>query len=147
MDPLSDTASIIAIIGVSGNVAKTIRYVASQKDAPDFILSLSNELADLHLVVLAIQDICQKQQAHNRVRGPHDPPIHNSITNALNQAQQTATELQTLYDRINATSGQGGVTSLKTKLWLLEPRKARKVHENLQSARLKLAAALGILNS
>ena len=146
MDPLSVTASIITIIGVGGNIAKTLAKLASQKDAPDFILLLNNELADLHLVVLAIQNIYQKHQIDTDARAPH-LPIDNSITSALTQAQQTATVLQALYNRINAASGQSRVTSLKTKLWLLEPRNARKVHEDLRNARLKLAAALGLLNS
>ena len=147
MDPLSFTASIITVVGVGGNIAKTLRYLASQKNAPDFVLLLNNELADLHLIVVAIQDIYQTQQLNRRLLGHHNISIDNSIISALTQAQQTVTNLQTLYDRMNATSGQRGVANLKTKLWLLEPSKTRKVLEDLRNARLKLAGVLGILNS
>ena len=147
MDPMSITASIIAIIGVGGNAAKFIRNLASQKDAPDLILLLNNELADFHLVVLAIHKIYQTQQVNDRVHGFHDGSIENSIISALKQAQQTTKDLQALHDRVSATSRQSGVAFLRSKLWLLEPRKAKKVHEDLRSARLKLAAVLGILNS
>ena len=147
MDPLSVTASIITVIGVGGNIAKTIRRLASQKDAPQFVLALNNELADLNLVVLAIQDIYQKQQPNGRIRGPQDVDVDHSVTSALTQARQTVTELQVLYDRISAPApGQSGL-GLRSKLWLLEPRKAKDVQESLRNIRLKLAAVLGILNS
>ena len=148
MDPLSITASIIAIIGVGGNIAKTIRRLASQTNAPDFVLALNNELADFNLVVSAIQDIYQKQQSSARPYGPQDVDIDASVTSALTQARQTAMELQTLYRQISiGTSGKSGFASLRTKLWLLEPKKAKEVQDNLRTVRLKLAAVLGILNS
>ena len=128
-------------------IAKTLRSFASQKDAPDFILLLNNELADLHLVVLAIRNIYQKQQVHDRLYRAHNAPVDNSIASALTQAQQTASELQALYDRMITASGQGEVAKFKTKSWLLESRKVKKVLEDLRNARLKLAAVLGILNS
>ena len=147
MDPLSVTASIIAIIGVSGSIGKTLRKIALQKNAPDFILLLSNELADLHLVVLAIQKIYQKQQLNGQLHSRHNVPVDNSITTALTQAQHTVTILQTLHDCMSAASAQGGVANLKTKIWLLEPHKARRVHDDLRNTRLKLIAVLGLLNS
>ena len=147
MDPLSITASIITIIGVGGSIAKTLRNLASYKDAPDFILLLNNELADLHLVVQAIHEIYRMQRIDGQGRGLQDDPIDNSITNTLNQAQQTATDLQRVYDRVSTSSRQSGVAQLKTKTWLLEPRNAKKVHEDLRNTRLKLTVVFGILNS
>ena len=148
MDPLSITASIIAIIGAGGNIAKAIRSLASQSNAPEFVLALNNELVDLDLVVSAIQEIYQKQQSNGRSRGPQDVDINASVTSALTQARQTATELQILYQRISIFApGKSGLASLRTKLWLLEPRKAQEVQGRLRNVRLKLAAVLGILNS
>ena len=47
MDPLSLTASIVAIIGVGGQAAKAIKKLASVRGAPASILALHNELSDL----------------------------------------------------------------------------------------------------
>ena len=62
MDPLFLTASIIAIAGAGGGAAKAVRKLASLKDAPHLLLALNNEISDLNVVVLAVQDIFQRQQ-------------------------------------------------------------------------------------
>ena len=148
MDPLSFTASIITIIGVGGNIAQTINRLASQKGAPDFVLALHNELADLRLVVLTIQDIYERDLLSARPRGPHDINSDASVTSALAHAHQKLTEMQRLYDRMSASfSGHNNLTTLKRTLWLLEPRKAKQIQNDLRNTRLKLTAVLGILNS
>ena len=111
-------------------------------------MALNNELADLRLVVLAIQDIYQKHHLGDQLHGPQDVDIDSSVTSALSQAQETVAEMQTLYDQLSiSSSGQTGLANLRKKIWLLEPRKARRVQEDLQNVRLKLATVLGILNS
>ena len=57
MDPLSLTASILTVLGVSGQAAKALKKLASLKGAPTVVLRLNNELSDLHLLTVAIQDI------------------------------------------------------------------------------------------
>ena len=53
-DPLSLVASIIVVVGMGGQIAKAVKKLASLKGALDSILTLDNEISDLHLVVLAI---------------------------------------------------------------------------------------------
>lgn len=47
MDPLSETASIIAIIQDSGAVGKGLKQIVTLRSAPDILLALNNEAADL----------------------------------------------------------------------------------------------------
>ena len=57
MDPLSLTASIIAVLGAGGVVAKGIRKVICLRDIQNSFLQLNNELSDLQIVIAAVQGL------------------------------------------------------------------------------------------
>ena len=54
---LSLVASIIAVVGAGGQLAKIVRKLASIKDASDVVLVLYNNITDLYLVLVAIEDV------------------------------------------------------------------------------------------
>ena len=142
MDPLSLTASIIAIVGIGGQAAKAVRKLASLKDAPDLLLALNNELSDLRVVVLAIQDVFQKQQSRAT-----EARVDASVVNSLRQTKETVLKLEALYDRLDTlASWSSWSTPLHKATWLREQKRVRMVQEDLGNVRLKLAATLGVLN-
>lgn len=47
MDPLSLTASIIAVVGTGSAVSRGLKKVLLARDLPDVILQLNNEVVDL----------------------------------------------------------------------------------------------------
>ena len=149
MDPLSLTASIIAIIGVGSQVAKTIKTLTALKDASDLNLALNNEIVDLGLITLAIQDTFQKQRiAISPEDRAEDANAYTSIINSLLQAKTKAIELELLHKRLTTTaSGSHGSTCVQKFRWLREQERVRRMQEDLRNVRLKLAAALGVLNS
>ena len=57
MDPLSLTASIIAVLGAGGVVAKGIRKLICLRDIPTSFLQLNNELSNLQSVIAAVQGL------------------------------------------------------------------------------------------
>ena len=61
MDPLSLTASIIAVFGAGGSLVKGLRKLLSLKDVPVFLLQLSDELSDTSRVVLASQTTAENK--------------------------------------------------------------------------------------
>jgi len=65
MDPLSVTASIVAIVGAGSSLASGLRSIYALKDAPDELLQLNEELFHVQLLVSAIQESCR--QRGNRV--------------------------------------------------------------------------------
>ena len=60
MDPLSFTASLIAIIGLTATAAKAMHgLIVSMRQAPNVALALANELSDLAPVLLEVKHIEQ----------------------------------------------------------------------------------------
>ena len=150
MDPLSITASIITIVGVGGQAAGAVRKVAALKGAPESILALNNEITDLHLVISAIQHVYQRQ----RNRGSPSPAgtvgdIDASITSSLQHAMNITAELEALDGRLKSSSAGDSTGPIKFNkiARLQEQRNVRQTQQDLRSVRIKLAGALGILNS
>ena len=58
MDPLSVTASVIALAGTFGRISMTLREIMSAtKNAPSDVLVLSNEISDLTLLLSQIEPL------------------------------------------------------------------------------------------
>ena len=141
MDPLSLTASIIAIIGVGGSLAKTIRKLASAQQAPRLAMALSNELSDLCLIVTVVQKVLETQQ-------PIEDSFNASIASSLTEAHEKAMELRTVHDDlVSTTSKTKGLRPFSKIRGVWDPKKIRKIQQDLRSVRLKLVGSLGVLNS
>ena len=143
------TASIIAIAGAGGAAAKAVRKLASLRDAPDLLLALNNEISDLNLVVLAVQHAFQRQQ-NSGVHFPgyraEETVVNISMTDSLKQAKQALSKLEALYTRLTKSASRESITFDKVT-WLREHKRVGKAQEDLRNVRLKLIAALGVLNS
>ena len=147
MDPLSFTASIIAVVGVSGQAAGALRKLATVRGASDIILALNNEITDLHLVVTAIRDALQRQQVITLSPSVTGSGYHASITSSLQQAWDKLQELEALYSRLKPiTSSTSAPPKLSKVAWLREQSKVRQMLDDLRTVRLKLSGALGMLN-
>ena len=143
MDPLSITASILAILGVGGQVVEAIKKVVALKGAPEIVLRLHNELSDLHLLTITIQDVFQTAQANGI-------PLNTqrSVTNSLKLVNEKLLELKHLHDRLTSAS-QPACSSLNVKksVWLMEQTHLKLLQKDLRNARLKLTSVLGTLTS
>ena len=156
---LSLVASIIAVIGVGGQVTKAVRKLASLRDAPDVILALNNEISDLHLVVVAIEDVFRKQQNRGVLWSGNQIKENNvdiTVTNSLQYTKDKSVELEALYCRIVPSAFSSGGSQIDKISWLQVQKRIKTVwlHErikemqkDLRSARLRLTTALGVLNS
>ena len=144
MDPLSVTASILTILGVSGQAVKAVKRVVSLKEAPEIVLRLHNELSDLHLLTVAIQDVFQKVQASGI---PLD--TRKSVTNSLKLVNEKLLELEQLHDRLMSASSQSSSSTVNfnKSVWVAEQTRLKQLQKDLRNARLKLTSVLGTLTS
>ena len=147
MDHLSLTASIIAIIGVSGQATTAIRKIAAVKDAPNLVLALNNEITDLYLVVDAIQRAFRRSQDTALSPSVIGSSYHDSVTSSLQSTWEKVQELEEVYNRLKPIAPcASGSLKFNKVVWLREQSKVRRMLDELKIVRLKLAGTLEIMN-
>ena len=147
MDPLSLTASIIAILGIGGKAAGAINKIAVLKSAPDVVLALNNEITDLRFVVSAIQDALRRQRDARLLSPGNGIGYDASVTNSLQQAMDKVTELESLYNYLQKfVSSPSSFIKFNRIAWLRKQPKIHRMLDDLKSVRLQLVGILVILN-
>ncbi|KAL9118382.1 MAG: hypothetical protein Q9187_005073 [Circinaria calcarea] len=91
-DPLSVTASIIAVLGAIEGVTKTLAKIKNIRNAPQELLALINEVNDLKLILSDVQNYVS--QTTGRPQVLQEPLQHMSIL--VNRARSRLLELDEL---------------------------------------------------
>ena len=142
MDPLSLTASIIAVLGASATVASGIEKIISMRNAPDAILALNNEVADFQLVVGMIHELLQDYNSSNSTESA---VYTESLTSVLVRAKQKLLELDMLIQYRLMTGGTK--QDFNRIAWVREHRKVKALQDEIRSIRMNLVAVIGVLTS
>ncbi|KAG8529152.1 uncharacterized protein KY384_005787 [Bacidia gigantensis] len=140
MDPLSVTASILAILGAGGKIGKGLKKVVHLKDAPDALLALNNEVADLKLVVADIDD---HLRALEEVSDSAPP---KSVTSALEKVKSTTLELER-YIAYDLTTVDGKTKDLRVdrSKWMRAEVVLSNLREAIRGDRVALGSGLNLI--
>ena len=139
MDPLSLTASIIAIVGGGSTVAKGLKKILSARHLPDILLQLNNEVTDLQYIVQDINDLLQ-QQAQKHL------PSYASLISALKFSKQTLLALESLIAyELTTVDSRDGQTRIDWISWLRVEPKIKRLKEDIRTDRVRLSSALSLL--
>ena len=142
MDPLSATASILTIVGTAGVIGKGLSKIIALRRAPDILLALNNEVADLYCVVQAVDHLIRE---HSETT--HAAAITN-LCRALEKAQTTLFKLEDLIrDELTIVKGCDGERKLDRIVWLRSASKVRELKDQLRADRNDLSSALSLLAS
>ncbi|KAK6504655.1 hypothetical protein TWF481_006594 [Arthrobotrys musiformis] len=145
MDPLSVTASVIAIVTAAGQVSNGLAKLAALRGAPEIIMALHNEVSDLRLVVHSCQSILDRHVTlggwQNNVRGlPHEligvKGLLDRATAVLDGILQVISTK--LVDSKGAFSKIG---------YLREQSRLVKAKDGLRDVRMEIANGIGLMNS
>ena len=139
MDPLSITASILAIFDAGGKVGKGLKKLIRLKDAPNAFLALKNEATDLHCVVQDVDDLLRQRL--------DEQAIPSSITGALSQAKSTLLALDKMIAYDLSMIMADGCQKVDRSSWLRAERKVLAIREDTKTAKLSLTYALSLLSS
>ena len=137
-DPLSVTASILAILGAGGAVGKGLRKLLKLKRAPDILLALNNEIADLHCVIQTVNEVLRQHKAIEESSvGRVSQSLDNIKRTLMTFESFVAYELTVVEDNDNHTR-------LDKSSWLLAEPKVKKLKNQIQvdKADLCLASSL-----
>ena len=140
MDPLSVTASIIALVGAAGDIGKGLKKVLRLRHAPDILLALNNEVVDLQCVIQDIDDVLrQHSEIINR-------PIYPSLYRGLTRAKETLLELDSLIAyQMTTVHGTDSHLRLDRSTWLRAEPHVQRLKDQIRSDRVDLSAALNLL--
>ncbi len=138
MDPLSMTASILAIVGAGSAIGKGLKKIISARRLPDILLQLNNEVTDLQYVVQDVDDLLRQ--------GPL--PSHASLTSALKYIKRTLLALESLIAyELTIIDSRDGRSRLDWIAWLRVESKVARLKDDIRTDRIRLSSALSLLTS
>lgn len=136
MDPLSVTISILTILGAGGQVAKGLGKIRALKDAPDTLLAMNNEIANIQCLVQEIDDAGRQHEVHGT-------RFNASVFRALEKVRETllATEQLIAYE-LTTIDSMNGLVKLDRKRWLRLEDKIRQLQKRMRNNKIDLSEAL-----
>lgn len=141
MDPLSVTASILALLGAGGKVGTACKKIIALRHAPAGLMALNNEVTDLHILVQDVDDILRQD---SETSGTDTPP---SVTSALKRTRATLLRLETLIAYELTTPSASNESRLDRSVWLRAESRVQKLKDDIRADRVALTSALGLLTS
>ena len=142
MDPLSLTASLIAVLGAGGTIAKGLGRIRCLKKAPDVLLQLNNEVADLHLLIRAVHEL-----HHGRTELLSASTIQEEVVcNSIERAKHAVLELEKLVEYVLTKEAKGG-TEIDGLAWTRALNRIKEVRNKVRTAREDLNAVWTTLSN
>lgn len=137
MDPLSFTASLLAVIGSAVTVAKNIDQLRrSLRDASEEFCQLLNELSDLQVVLRAINLECTDHYT-----------VPSEWHGMFIRSKNKLIELDALIQRcLRGNCDEGRRAKVLKLRWLKEKEKIMRIRDDLRETRQNLAIALEASN-
>lgn len=138
MDPLSISASCIAILGALATSAKGLHRLIALRDAPEEMRHLSNELESLRLLTAQIQ------QCFLSIHGSQAYHDHQeAASQLLERMRRPVDEMRTFIEfQLKRTSKDGLSTTLSKKEWLKANGRIEGHRRRICDARNNLTASM-----
>ena len=141
MDPLSITASIITLAD-AGTIGKGVAKVLEIRNAPQILLGLNNEIADLYYVV---QDIDNFLKRHTETI---PSTFATSLSRALEKGSRTLSTLENLVAyELTTIKGKENELRLDRSRWLRAEPKVQQMKDEIRDDRIWLVSILSLLVS
>ena len=143
-DPLSITASIIAVLGAAEGVNKTLSKIKSLRHAPNEVLALINEVSDLRLVLGEVER-CVIRDA-SRPSSPIEQL--QTMSTLVERAKNTLLELDQLiqYRLLKATS-RSAELKVSRREWAAAKPVIERFRQGLRDIRLNIVSQLVVINT
>ena len=132
-DPLSVTASIIAVVGAADAATKGLRRLKAAKDAPEGLQDLMLDVAQLEMVLNCVK---------SSVLSSDSPPIE--LATLLGEAGSKLLELQSLIEY--SLTKAGASDKVDRWQWLRKGNEVERLRNQLGTIRLNLVALTSSVN-
>ena len=142
-DPLSITASIIAVVGAAEGVTKTLTKIKNIRNAPEELLALINEVSDLQIVLGDIQSYTQTMTI--------SPPIQDAFQHLsvlIDRARNKLLQLDELIQyRLTKPESAVGRIKVSRREWATARTTIDNFRQSLRDIKLNIIAQMSVINS
>lgn len=143
MDPLSFTASLIAVVAAAAQISKALSRLRAFGKVPDQICSLKNEITDLEVVL---------RQLSHRLGQDGRPPAHiehGALQQILERAKDNLSAVALRIDHLATVFAVEKRTKLisRSAVWLKERSKFDQSQKDIKALRETLSLMFNISHS
>lgn len=143
MDPLSVTASVLAIASLAASTCSAISDLRSLcKGLPGRLHAISNEVADLELVLTEVSMLLADR--HDRLGFQR---AFKAIPHLLSQAEVKLIELDAIVQRLMVASRDSKLPILGASIWRKEQGHLKALQDDIRTVKSSLNILLGVSNS
>ena len=142
MDPLSISASVVALLGAGGTLAKLLSKGIGLKNAPDVLRALNDEVSELQSTANDVNDLLWTAN-----RNPDDHPP-KSLVSTLNRVKSILLQLESYISyQLTTVTADGGSNRLDKSVYLRAEYRLQEFKDEILTSRIALAAALSLFAS
>ena len=136
MDPLSITASIVALLGACSAASRTLGKVCSLSQAPELIQQINNDLCELELALPDLSDYLERSQMQSSVPGSlgTQQAIQQRCSLVLDRTRDKVQEVRSLIEQI-IKNERGGTYNIRRVSFMKKHGQLNRLHDNLWKAR------------
>ena len=141
MDPLSITASVIAVATLAGQICNAfsdLRILCNR--LPGYLHALNNEVADLEIVLIELTSISEK-------RAILPDSKKSTIPHLLAQANKKLVELQTVVSRLRTAYRDSKIPIFVAQAFRKEQSKLQLLQADIRSVKCSINILLGASHS
>lgn len=142
MDPLSITASIIAVIGLGGKTVASLAKLRAIVHAKEELSALINEISDLQAVLTTLSHITAEEENDHVHLGPK-----KALASHVQRAKDKILELEELIAYELTKIGRDGNIEAARHAWLRKRHVVFRLQDELKTIRWNLATSLGMVTS
>ena len=141
MDPLSLTAGIIAVVGATGTVGKTLKKLVGLRHAPKLLRNLNDRVSYLHLLIESISDVARELEEHDL------NTFRAATVRGLRRIEDDVLELEKLivYD-LTTIVDSGGDARISRVSWMNSQSRIEQLESRIHDDTSSVIVSLQLVN-
>ena len=145
MDPLSITASVIAVATLAAQIGRALADLrALCNHLPGRLHALSNDVSDIQVVLIQVAKITEETAS---ARLPTAETDYTTIPQLLKKADTKLNELKCIINSLSAPSSWNNATIFRAGLWRKEQPRLKALQEDIIAIKSSLNVIFGASNS
>ena len=145
MDPLSLTASVIAVATLAAQITSALADLRTLcRQLPGRVHALSNEVSDIEVVLFQVAKVTEER---SRSAMPMAETDRITIPHLMKKADTKLNELKSIIYSLSASSNRNSAVIFRAGLWRKEQPRLRALQEDIMAIKASLNVIIGASNS